>query len=107
MSKMGEYIREKMEIEMVDSVDELEDVKNGMGGSSGGNDSNGSYGCIDTDSDSQKMLQEGDPSLWITLEDHGDLVEIREGSFSMILTSKQVEHLHFMLEVLLREKGND
>jgi len=107
MSKMGEHVREQMEKEQVDNIYDLKEVRNGVGDGFGGNDSNGSYGCIDTDSDSQKMLQEGDPSLWITLEDHGDLVEIREGSFSMILTSKQVEHLHFMLEVLLREKGND
>ena len=88
---------------MVDSVDELEDVKNGMGVSNNGDtDDNVVAGVFGTSG--QDFLQEGDS--WLRLEDHGDLIEIREGSFSMLLTPKQVDHLHFMLGVYLQERDN-
>ena len=98
LSKMGEYIREKMEIEMVDSVDELEDVKNGMGGSSRGNDSNGFVGTFD-------LNQNGEPE-WVRVYNHSDKVVLEIEQDTIEITPIQVEALHSLLGVILRERDN-
>jgi len=105
MSKMGEYIREKMEIEMVDSVDELEDVKNGMGVSGDDRtDDNVVAGVFG--SSSQNLLQQGGVDDWIKVFDDGDQILIENKNWTMVITPRQVDHLIAMLEVVLRERDN-
>ena len=105
MSRMGEYIRERMEFEMVDNVDELEEVQNGMGVSGDDRtDDNVVVGAFGTSS--QNLLQQGGIDDWIRVFDNGDQILIDNKKWAMVITPRQVDHLIAMLEVVLRERDN-
>lgn len=98
MSKMGEYVREQMETEMVDNIYDLEEVRNGVGGSTGGNDSDGFVGSFD-------LNQDGDPN-WVRVYSHPDKVALEIEGETIEITPIQVEALHSLLGVILRERDN-
>lgn len=93
MSKIGQQIASDMERLQTESIDDVVEAYNGK-----------VISMVEGLMEKNPMFQKGDPATWIRLEDHGDLIEIREGSFSMLITPKQAETLSFMLDVALRER---
>lgn len=93
MSKIGQQVAADMEKLQTDSIDDVVDAYNGK-----------VISMVEGLMEKNPMFQEGEPEAWIRLEDHGDLIEIREGSFSMLVSEKQAETLHFMLGVALEER---
>ena len=93
MSRIGQQIASDMEKLQTESIDDVVEAYNGK-----------VISMVEGLMEKNPMFQDGDPELWIRLEDRGDLIEIREGSFSMLITPKQAETLHFMLGTVLRER---
>lgn len=89
-----------MEDEHVDNVYDLKVNRRSddLGGSSRGDGSNGFVGSFD-------LNQDGDPN-WVRVYSHPDKVALEIEGETIEITPIQVEALHALLGVILRERDN-
>ena len=89
-----------MEDEHVDNVYDLKVNRRSddLGGSSRGDGSNGCIGSFD-------LNQDGEPE-WVTVYNHPDHITLEVGQDAIEITPIQVEALHSLLGVILRERDN-